>query len=64
VAEHLIEEPHRAAVDHVGENDVIAGLQQSKEEARDGRHTGGVTDGRRGVFEHSQRLLECGDSGV
>jgi len=64
VTQHLIEEPHGAAVDDIRQDDVIARLEQSEEDGRDCRHAGRETDCRRRVFKGSQCFFERGDSGI
>ena len=56
--QHLVEEPHRAAVHHVRKHDVISRLKQREKDSRDGRHAGGKTDRGRGIFERAQRFFQ------
>ena len=64
VFQHLLEEADRAAVDDVGDDNVIAGLQDRQEERGDGGHAGGEADGRRRVFQSAEGGFERGDGRI
>ena len=56
--EHLLEETDRAAIHDVGNDDVVAGLQDSEKERRDGGHAGRETNRGRRVFQRAQRSFQ------
>jgi hypothetical protein len=60
VAQHLVEEAHRAAINDVGEHDVIAGLEQCEKDGGYGRHARSETDRGWRVFQRPQRLFQSG----
>src|SRR6516165_7606125 len=62
--EHALEEPEGAAIDNVGNNDLVAALQQSEEECRNGRHAGGKADRARRAFELGNGYFQLTDGGV
>src|SRR5690606_30120522 len=64
VREDAPEEAHRPAVDDVGENGVVAGLEEREEERGLGGEPGGERDRGGRIVELAEASLEGGDGGV
>ncbi len=62
--EHLVEEANGSAVDHVGEDDVVAGLEHGQQQGGDGGHAGAEADRAGRVLKRGDGLFEGIDGGI